>query len=127
MAKILYVEDELVIAELVQRRLLRRGVAVVLAANAVDGMAKAITDRPDVIILDIDLGATSEDGWALVRRLKDAPETRGIPVIALTAQSHRAKDRDFAKQLGFAEYLTKPISFDQLYTTIDRLVSKVSV
>lgn len=112
MPKVLYVEDDPALAELARRRLLKLGYDVLLADEGEQVLALVIEERPDVIILDIDLGKFSPDGFQINRRIKDHPSIRSIPVIALTAHADAVEYKDRAEQEGFAGYLVKSKGFD---------------
>src|SRR5947207_14864423 len=84
MAKILLVEDNEMNRDMLSRRLERRGYTVVMAEDGAKGVALARSDSPDIILMDMSLPVV--DGWEATRQIKAAPETKGIPVIALTAQ-----------------------------------------
>ena len=85
MAKILLVEDNEINRDMLMRRLARRGYEVVSAIDGGEGVAMARSERPDLILMDMDLPEV--DGWEATRQLKAAPETRAIPIIALTAHA----------------------------------------
>jgi CheY-like chemotaxis protein len=76
------------------------------------------TGRPDLILLDINLGKFSPDGFEVNRRLKDDPATRPIPVIALTAHADWTEHRDKAAREGFVDHIIKPIDFELLLKRI---------
>jgi CheY-like chemotaxis protein len=121
MAKLLIVDDEPENIELLTRRLTRRGFAVIGATSAEEGIAKAEAERPDVILMDIKMPVV--DGFEATRRLKAQPETRPIPVIALTAHAMQ-EDRDQAVAAGADEYETKPLDLDRLLAKIHALTSQ---
>jgi CheY-like chemotaxis protein len=121
MAKLLIVDDEPENIELLTRRLTRRGFAVVGATSAEEGILKAEAERPDVILMDIKMPVV--DGFEATRRLKARPETRPIPVIALTAHAMQ-EDRDQAVAAGADEYETKPLDLDRLLAKIQALTSQ---
>jgi len=77
--RVLVVEDEQDVAELIRYNLAKEGYDVRLAASGVEGLKQVKESRPDVILLDIMVPQLN--GWEVCRRLKQAPETRGIPVI----------------------------------------------
>jgi two-component system cell cycle response regulator DivK len=118
MPKVLYIEDEPALAELVRRKLHRKGYEVVLADDGSRGLELAGDGRPDLILLDINLGKFSPDGFEVNRRLKDDPATRPIPVIALTAHADWTEHRDKAAREGFVDHIIKPIDFDLLLRRI---------
>src|SRR5690242_17220363 len=85
MAKILIVEDNEMNRDMLSRRLLRRGYTVITAVDGGEGVATAQVERPELILMDMSLPVI--DGWEASRRLKAAPETTSIPIIALTAHA----------------------------------------
>ena len=124
MAKVLYVEDEPEIAELVRRWLEEDGEHTVLhAPDGPRGLALAAAERPDLILLDLRLGEFSIDGWEVNRRLKADEATRSIPTVALTAHAHRAEHHDRALAEGFVDHISKPFDYDLLMGRIASLLS----
>lgn len=115
MPKVLLVEDHEEIWDFLSRRLQRRGFEVVLAHDGEEGVAKARSNRPDVVLLDMNLPVM--DGWTAARALKGDPTTAGIPIIALTAHA-MSGDRDKALQAGCDDYHPKPVDFSRLLTQI---------
>lgn len=109
MARILLVEDNEMNRDMLGRRLQRRGYEVIIATDGAEGVAKAQADAPDLILMDMSLPVL--DGWEATRRLKAAPETRVIPVIALTAHA-MSGDRDKAIEAGCCQWRTE---FPQLW------------
>src|SRR4051794_20187919 len=93
MPKILVVEDNEMNRDMLTRRLERKGFEALGANDGQQGIDLAREARPDLIVMDLSLPVL--DGWEATRQLKAAPETRGIPVIALTAHA-MAGDRERA-------------------------------
>jgi two-component system cell cycle response regulator DivK len=118
MPKVLSIEDEPEIAELVRRWLEEDDYEVIQARDGASALALAAAQRPDLILLDINLGEFSVDGWEVNRRLKEDPATRSIPVIALTAHAQRVEHRDRALREGFVEHISKPFDYDLLMAQI---------
>ncbi len=116
MPKILVVEDNEMNRDMLSRRLQRRGYEVILAVDGGEGLALAQSQRPDLILMDMSLPVV--DGWQATRRLKAAPETRSIPIIALTAHA-MATDRDKAVEAGCDDYDTKPVELPRLLEKIE--------
>src|SRR5262245_50509463 len=116
--KILYVEDNEDNVYVVQARLSRAGHTVLVAGDGEQGIAMAIAERPDLILMDLALPRL--DGWEATRRLKAAPETKHIPVIALSAHA-KPGDRDKALAAGCDDYDTKPVDFARLRAKIEAL------
>ena len=119
MAKILLVEDNEMNRDMLSRRLERRGYQVVIAEDGVSGVAKAKSEIPDLILMDMSLPVM--DGWEATRQVKAASETKGIPVIALTAHA-MAGDEEKALAAGCNDYETKPVDLPKLLAKIDALL-----
>ncbi len=118
--KLLLVEDNEMNRDMLSRRLQRKGFEIVIAVDGAEGIALAQAEHPDLILLDMSLPVV--DGWEAVRRLKQAQETAGIPVIALTAHA-MSGDREKALNAGCDEYETKPIDFPALLEKIGKLTA----
>ncbi len=121
MAKILLVEDNEINRDMLSRRMERRGYQVLIAVDGGQGVAMARSEAPDLILMDMSLPVL--DGWEVARQLKAAPETRGIPIIALTAHA-MVGDREKALDAGCDDYDTKPIEFPRLVEKIEALLGK---
>ena len=119
MAKILLVEDNEMNRDMLMRRLARRGYEVVSAVDGQQGLAMARSESPDLILMDMDLPVL--DGWEATRQLRAAPETRVIPVIAITAHA-MVGERDKAMQAGCNDFDTKPIDFPRLLEKIEAIL-----
>src|SRR5262249_48376745 len=118
--KLLYVEDNDDNVYMLKMRLeLLQRVADLVAPDGEEGCAIAGAERPDLILIDLEMPGV--DGWEATRRLKANPQTRSIPVIALSAHV-LAGTRERALAAGCDEFDTKPIDFDRLVTTIGRLL-----
>ena len=120
MAKILLVEDNEQNRDMLARRLQRQGHAVVTAADGERAISMASSESPDVILMDLNLPVL--DGWLATRRIKDCPQTKAIPVIALTAHA-MAGDRQKALSAGCDDYDTKPVDFARLTDKIRALTA----
>ena len=118
--KVLLVEDNELNRDMLSRRLERRGYQVVLALDGQQGLDLARSEAPDLILMDMSLPVL--DGWEATRQLKAAPETRTIPIIALTAHA-MSSDRDKALAAGSDDYDTKPIDLPRLLEKIEALLS----
>jgi CheY-like chemotaxis protein len=121
MTKILYVEDNDDNVYMLRGRLTRAGFEVAVASDGEQGVAKAASEAPDLILMDLRLPVL--DGWEATRRLKDAPETRPIPIIALSAHAMEG-DRAKAIAAGCDDYDTKPVDFPRLLAKIQALLAK---
>ena len=121
MSKILLVEDNELNRDMLSRRLLRKGYDVLTAKDGAEGAAIATSEKPDLILMDMSLPVL--DGWEATRRLKAVPETRSIPVIALTAHA-MSDDKQKALQAGCDDYDTKPIDLPRLLGKMEALLGK---
>src|SRR4051794_32183797 len=119
MAKILLVEDNELNRDMLSRRLSRRGYQVVEAIDGEAALALAASERPDLILMDMSLPGL--DGWEATRRLKAAPATRPIPVIALTAHA-MVTDRERSLEAGCDDFDTKPVEIERLLGKIARFL-----
>ncbi len=107
MPKILLVEDNELNRDMLSRRLERRGFQVLIAVDGAQGVAMAQSEAPDLVLMDMSLPVV--DGWEATRRLKAAPETRAVPIIALTSHA-MVGDREKAIEAGCDDYDTKRLS-----------------
>jgi CheY-like chemotaxis protein len=119
MAKILLVEDNEMNRDMLSRRLTRRGYEVTLAVDGEQGVAMARSEAPGLILMDMSLPGL--DGWEATRQIKATPETRGIPVVALTAHA-MAGDREKALAAGCDDFDTKPVDLERLLGKIEALL-----
>jgi two-component system cell cycle response regulator DivK len=118
--KVLYVEDNDDNIYMLKMRLeLLDEFEVLVAENGEVGCEKAATEKPDLILMDLELPVV--DGWEATRRLKSNSATRDIPIIALSAHA-LAGSREQALAAGCDEFDTKPVNFDRLVTTIRRVL-----
>jgi CheY-like chemotaxis protein len=123
MAKILLVEDNELNRDMLSRRLQRRGYDVIVAVDGEQGIKLAQTEAPGLILMD--MGLPVVDGWEATRRLKAQPETKSIPILALTAHA-MAGDREKAIEAGCDDYDTKPIELSRLLVKIEALLAKAA-
>ncbi|MGO9699298.1 MAG: response regulator [Xanthobacteraceae bacterium] len=119
MTRILLVEDNEMNRDMLSRRLIRNGYEVAIAVDGQQGVDMALSERPDLILMDMSLPVI--DGWEATRRVKANDATRGIPVIALTAHA-MAGDRDKAMEVGCEDYDTKPVEITRLLGKIAALL-----
>jgi CheY-like chemotaxis protein len=119
MAKILLVEDNEMNRDMLSRRLERKGHSISIAIDGAEGLSKARSEAPDLILMDMSLPVI--DGWEATRQLKADEATRRIPVIALTAHA-MASDEQKAREAGCDDFDTKPIELPRLLDKIDALL-----
>ena len=116
--KILYVEDNDDNVYMLKNRLSRAGFTVIVATDGAEGVAMATSEQPDLILMDITL--PDINGEEATRRLKAHPATKGIPVIALTANAMNG-DRENAIAAGCDDFDTKPVDMPRLLGKIKAL------
>ena len=119
MPRILLVEDQEMNRDMLSRRLKKRGYEVSIAVDGAEGVEKARSESPDLILMDMSLPVM--DGWEATRTLKADDATRSIPVIALTAHA-MSTDREKALAAGCDAYETKPVELPRLIETMEKLL-----
>ena len=120
MSRILLVEDNEMNRDMLSRRLEKRGYQVLIAVDGAQGVSVACSELPDLILMDMSLPVI--DGWEATRQLKGRPDTKTIPIIALTAHA-MAGDREKALEAGCDDYDTKPIQLPALLDKIEALLA----
>ena len=121
MTKVLYVEHNDDNLYMLRTRLELRGDFEVLAAeDSETGCRLAATEHPDVILMDLEM--PDDDRWESVRRLKNDPQTRDIPIIGMSAHAMES-EREKAISTGCDEFDAKPIEFESLVATIRRVLA----
>jgi two-component system cell cycle response regulator DivK len=121
--KVLYVEDNDDNIFMLRNRLRRAGYEVVVAMDGVQGVAAAAAEKPDIILMDLSLPQL--DGWEATRRIKAAPETKHIPVIALTSHAMMG-DHEKALAAGCDDFDTKPVELPRLLKKIRSLTGRTA-
>ena len=120
LAKVLLVEDNEMNSDMLSRRLARKGFQVIVAKDGLEGVSMAGEANPDIVLMDMSLPEI--DGWEATRRIKAAPETASIPVVALTAHA-MASDREKALEAGCDDFDTKPVELNRLLGIMEKLLS----
>ena len=120
-AHVLLVDDSPDSLALLQVFLQKAGARVTAASSASDAMIELVLNRPDVIISDIEM--PGDDGYALLKKIQrfQSKDSQRIPVVALTAHSNE-KELKKIVEAGFDLHLSKPISFDKLFSSVKALV-----
>ena len=113
--KILVVDDDPDFAQLLQFDLKKKGFDTVVAGDGEQGLEKAASEKPDLIILDIKM--PKMDGYTLVRRLKKDDETRQIPLVVLTSYEPM---KDMFQLEGVSDYFVKSANMDGLMKTVEK-------
>ena len=98
----------------------RPHIEVLSATNALNGIEIATVETPDLILMDIHM--PSMDGITAFKKLQTLKETKDIPVIALTADA-MSEDINIALNIGFNDYITKPIDVHKFLNTIDKVLA----
>ncbi len=113
--KILVIDDEPGIIDIVETNLLGEGFEVISAKDGREGVEKIRSEKPDLVVLDVMMPYL--DGWQVLKEIEKDPDTAGVPVIMLTA---KAADEDYIHGLeeGAVEYLTKPFFPQELINRI---------
>lgn len=120
MKKILLVEDHEMNRDMLSRRLTKRGYTVAMAVDGAEGVAKARSESPDLVLMD--MGLPVIDGWTATRQIKADPALARIPLIALTAETAEG-DREKCLAVGCDDYDPKPIDLERLIGKIETLLA----
>ena len=116
MPKLLVVDDTQVDAELLQRRLNRRGFVATAAFSGKEGVARAKAEIPDAVLMDWSMPEYS--GGDAIKELRNDPATSGIPVIVLSAYAGQGTHRQDALDVGAVAFVSRPPNLDELVTMI---------
>jgi len=117
--KILVVDDEIDLVELVKIRLESNGYEVITSNSGLDGVSKATSELPDLIVLDIAMAEM--DGYTTLQRLKEDEKTKDIPVMMLTAF---AKMKSLFEMEGISDYIVKPFDPQDFVARVDKVLKK---
>ena len=118
-ARVLYIEDNEANMYLISYMLTARGHLMLQAWDGAEGVERALTARPDLILLDIQLPGM--DGYETARRLRAEPDLAGIPIVALTSYA-MVGDREKALAAGCSGYIEKPINPDTFVEQIEQFL-----
>ncbi|MCG3168717.1 MAG: Polar-differentiation response regulator DivK [Pseudomonadales bacterium] len=118
MTRVLLVEDNEMNRDMLSRRLARKGFEVLLAIDGEQAVTLTLAERPDVVLLDMNLPL--KDGWTVAREIRADQRGRQVPIIALTAHA-MSDDRARALAAGCDDYETKPLDFARLLGKIAAL------
>lgn len=120
--RIIYIEDDSDMIDLVTLILSRRGYSVIGADGGVKGLEMVISELPDLVLLDLMM--PDLDGWDVYQQMKAQAKTRNIPVIVITAKA-QAIDRVLGLRIAKVDdYICKPFSPNELIASIDRIAQK---
>lgn len=121
MTKLLVIEDEPIVLEILSHALSSAGYELIAASDGNEGLAQAIKCKPDLVITDMSLPKMT--GWELIKQIRSDPDIGQIPVIALTAHA-TTEDRVAAYEAGVSAYESKPLDIKKLLARIDELVGE---
>ncbi|WP_146344083.1 response regulator transcription factor [Falsiphaeobacter marinintestinus] len=113
--RVLLIEDEPNIVEAIRFLLVRDGWQVEAHSDGADAVEVVVAAKPDLVILDVMLPGKS--GMDVLRDLRDIDETKGLPVLMLTARG-QSRDRDMAEKAGVSRFMTKPFSNAEVLTAV---------
>ena len=119
MPNVLLVEDNEMNRDMLSRRLTKRGYTVAMAVDGQQGIDMAVSEKPDIILLDMSLPVV--DGWEAAQQIKANPISAGVPLIALTAHA-MAADKERALSAGCDDFDTKPVDLPRLLGKIETLL-----
>ncbi|HEY6069101.1 MAG TPA: response regulator [Gaiellaceae bacterium] len=122
MTKVLVVDDNAPIRLLCRVNLEAEGMTVIEASDGPTGIEKAVSEAPDVILLDVMLPGL--DGWRVAERVLDDERTRTIPIVFLTAKAE-FRDRARGLDIGGIDYVTKPFNPTELARLVEGLLERI--
>lgn len=120
-ARILVVEDNPDNMTLIDDMLSTMDYTVLKATDGQIGLEKIASEKPDLVLMDLSL--PKMDGWTVARNVKDNPDLRSIPIIAITAHA-MVGDRERALEAGCDDYITKPIRLMELQSKLSEYLDK---
>lgn len=121
MSRILVIDDERCLREMVRMALAQRGFDVVEAESGAEGVEVARSHPPDLVLCDVNMG--NMDGYLTLSNFRKAPETAAIPFILMTGMANNAGMRQ-GMELGADDYLPKPFTIDGLYAAVEARLKK---
>ena len=122
--KILVVDDEEHIAELINYNLTNNGYKVIIANNGIDAVKVAIEEKPSLILLDLMI--PGKDGYDVCKEIRSNSEIRNTPIIMLTAKSEEF-DKRLGLEIGADDYITNPFSVRELLARVKAVLRRVSI
>lgn len=117
--RILVIDDEKDFVDTISERLGAKGFNILRAFNGKEGLEKALSEKPDLVILD--LAMPEMNGFDVCRKIKLNENSKDIPVIMLTAK-FQPNDIEFGKEMGADAYMTKPLELEMLLNNVKELL-----
>ena len=122
--KVLVVDDEAFVREIVKVRLKLHGIEIIEGTNGLEAIEKAIKEKPDLILLDVMM--PKMNGFEACEKLKSNPVTCHIPIMMLTARGEQM-DKERGQRMGAVKYLTKPFSPQKLAEQVIEIIENAAV
>lgn len=119
--KILVIEDDPATSRLVDYSLRHEGYQVITASNGLEGVRKALSESPDLVILDVMLPGM--DGFEICHRLRSETTTAHLPILMFSAKAQEI-DKDTGIKVGADDYLTKPAAPAEIVSRVEKLLAK---
>ena len=119
--KILVIEDDPATTRLVEYSLRHEGYQVITCSNGLEGIRKAHSEAPDLVILDVMLPGM--DGFEICHRLRAEPDTAKLPILMFSAKAQEI-DKDTGIKVGADDYLTKPSAPAEIVSRVEKLLAK---
>jgi two-component system alkaline phosphatase synthesis response regulator PhoP len=119
--KILVIEDDPATSRLVDYSLRHEGYQVITASNGLEGVRKALSESPDLVILDVMLPGM--DGFEICHRLRSEPTTANLPILMFSAKAQEI-DKETGIKVGADDYLTKPAAPAEIVSRVEKLLAK---
>jgi len=116
--KVLVIDDNRVILRVIKTKLINSGLEVITAADGEEGLKKAFTEKPDLVITDIMMPKLN--GFDVYKGLQKNPETQKVPIIFLTALG---EENEMLKEIGPSAVITKPFSPKQMVNTVNSILN----
>jgi len=117
--RILIIEDDRSTVRLMEYTLQQAGYEVIVASDGFEGLRSALSESPDLVILDIMLPGL--DGYEVCHRLRQKSETASLPILIISAKA-RQDDKDVGFKMGADDYLTKPVDPSEIMAKVEALL-----
>jgi DNA-binding response OmpR family regulator len=119
--KILLVDDSETVLQMEQMILSKSSYELILARDGEEGVAKALTTQPDLILMDVVM--PKMNGFEAVKQLRENAQTRSVPIVMVTSKTE-AESMETGYQTGCSDYIIKPIDHLELVTKVKNLLGE---